>query len=1514
MRRHPPVDAPPATPGPPPLFPPNMEQLAAHRLPTSWTHIVAGRFTASPFSDLLFYDQATGSVELHANDGQGGLTRFASHNIAEGWTDLLTGKFSDTQFTSLFVYSRASGVAELHVTDGQGNLNRIRSYPDWGFWTHLTTVAVPNSDYAALVLYQQATGRGEVRRCEGAGTFSVYKASDGWRTTWTHVVGDWWSGTSLLFYEAATGQCEIYTLHNDSTNEHPDDPGTSNNPADLGTRFARDGMPPATDIIAGNFGWVDTGFLFYDRTSGRAGFVYLAQAYGIDISIGAESYADWRTSWDAIVPGLFWEPDPEYTKLQNGLSDLFFYDRSAGHGELWLHEPFAPNVANPLEGFASSGSVLPGETIAFHVNSRIGPFTIRIVRQGESEIPMADVHDVQWSPVPYPIGRLDYRDGPAWPPAAELVIPADWPSGLYLARLDGVDQPVSATIPFVVRAVEPGAQSSILVMIPDTTYEAYNFWGGRSLYGYRSDIGTGGPLLIWSYGSRSDEPDLRQQPRAFRVSSRRPGAVDAGTWPRWQHWEVPLFRWLARQGIDVEVCTATDVHRDHLEQTGMLGRCGLVVSIGHDEYWSKEMRDNVEGFTQAGGNVVFLSGNVCWFQIRLDLDTGQQICYKDATFDPLASSDPARTTVNWFDHPVCRAETALTGLSWLNPQNPSALYWVREPDHWVFNGVDDISRSFFGLYRDGEILATVVGNETDRYQSAGDDPCRPRSPEGFLVLAETGAFKEENNQTVLDKSLAACTMGLWSNGAGQVFTAATLNWSLGLSQGDSWTAIDQITLNVLRTLGARWIGPGTLSTVRGLVAVAGHFSTGDGRHLVVVGRADGRLHEIYWQPRQVGIEGEDDLPVAFAAGSIVSVASLYDRDQERHIVIVATTDGRLTEVLWKADTVGIEGSDPLPVTFAAGSIVSVSGLYDPDQKRYIVLVGTTAGKVHEIWWKSDTVGVEGHDDLPVAFAPGSIVGISALYNADDRRYVVVVGTTAGKVHETFWKADTAGVEGHDDLPVSFPPGGIVTVSGFYYRARRQHVVAVGTRDGTIQRMYWESASVGIDAMGLVGRVAPDSLVGLAAFYSDSDGVEHIVAGQSSGVVSEWWINPSPRYGAAARSVSRIRNPILKPWENWGATDLTTATGAPLTGGSEGVHAYAAGSRQYVTYLPVGSLKALAVHELEFDGQRWVDRDLTALSGGPPAVLVPPVGYIFATQGTRHVIYSGQAASDSAELHVHELWLDGSGWHHSDLTAKAGAPRPVLVPPCAYVCDFDGTQHVDYIGEDGHVHELWWDDDGWHHHDLTAASGAPPAALDLGPAGYMSNTWRTQHVDYIGADGLLHEIRWANGNWTPNDPDCGPLDAAAAAPVGYIGGDGVQRVVFLASDNHLHELSFDGVAWDDQDASALTGTLAGFAAKLAAWRADLTGTRHVIAIPESGGRIDDLRHDAAGWHYQDLATVSSSIGPDAGTRPAGFALASGMHWVFYTSINFRIIALTWPSPCVLSAPWSVVTSLEMAHEG
>jgi hypothetical protein len=271
-----------------------------------------------------------------------------------------------------------------------------------------------------------------------------------------------------------------------------------------------------------------------------------------------------------------------------------------------------------------------------------------------------------------------------------------------------------------------------------------------------------------------------------------------------------------------------------------------------------------------------------------------------------------------------------------------------------------------------------------------------------------------------------------------------------------------------------------------------------------VGTAQGKVHEIFWKPAQQGIEGQDDLPVAFGAGSIVSVATMYNSDQQRHVVLVGKEDGKVHEIFWKPETIGIEGHDDLPVAFTPGSIVAVSGLYNPDQQRYVALVGTKAGKVHEIFWKDNTVGVKGHDDLPVTFSAKSIVGVTGFYNTDQQRYVVVVATSAGKLHEIFWRDNTVGVEGHDDLPVDFGSGSIVAVSGFYDASKQRHIVVVGTTDRRVHQVYWKATTVGIEANSTVTEFSADSIVGLAGFYSASDQIEHIIVGLTNGLIRELW--------------------------------------------------------------------------------------------------------------------------------------------------------------------------------------------------------------------------------------------------------------------------------------------------------------------------------------------------------------------------------------------------------------------------
>jgi hypothetical protein len=800
----------------PPLFPPNFERLWFHTESPfgkrrTWTHIVAGRFSKSPYGALLFYEQSSGYAEFYETDGFGRLTFLQCYtDWRRSWTHIISGAFYGSERTGLLFYDQEGGFAAVYDTDGQGNLVFPgREYSGWRpSWTHITTVRLPKSakysDFSAVVLYDQLAGHGEIHQCNGEGTLDLIVEEDGWRTSWTHVVGDSFSGNGVLFYEQPTSHGEVYVV-------------TGNEDTGFGLEQSAESenLPAASHIIPGNFGWADSSFLFYDRPNGRGTFVFYEPPADsepgrilFDPNDGTtkwESYDDWRTTWDIIVPGDFWEPDPEYVKFQNGFTDLLFYDQANGYGEFYLHEPFEAIAAENLEGYVSPGSVVPGETINFHVNSRVGPYTITVYRQDCDQVFITTIPNVRQFPQPFPIRRLDYRDGPAWPVIAELTIPQAWRSGLYLARVEAVSAQVTPlVIPFAVRADPPGSQAKILLCIPDATYAAYNFWGGRSLYGF-----TTRGMPFWSYGPSLDPYPNYQIPRAFRVALSRPYREALGL-PKWQQWEVPLIRWLARHQIPIELCTSTDLHKAQANHTNFLKNYRLLVSVGHDEYWSKEMRDNVEGFAAAGGNVVFLSGNVCWFQIRFDLNVQRQLCYKDARFDPYNPTEsepglPKLVTVNWYDKPVCRAETALTGVSYLGTSDQYPQYIIRDRTHWVFEG---LVYDRFGVYSVPGDLRSVVGYETDRFQPPQSNHCLPSSPGNFQRLAEVPAiYKFVNGEAVRQdfgdpNPVIAATMGIFKRGKGQVLTVGTINWSLGLSQDDDrWNEIDQITWNIFRRLG-----------------------------------------------------------------------------------------------------------------------------------------------------------------------------------------------------------------------------------------------------------------------------------------------------------------------------------------------------------------------------------------------------------------------------------------------------------------------------------------------------------------------------------------------------------------------------------------------------------------------------------------------------------------------------------------------------------------------------------------
>src|SRR5207247_1739888 len=139
----------------------------------------------------------------------------------------------------------------------------------------------------------------------------------------------------------------------------------------------------------------------------------------------------------------------------------------------------------------------------------------------------------------------------------------------------------------------------------------------------------------------------------------------------------------------------------------------------------------------------------------------------------------------------------------------------------------------------------------------------------------------------------------------------------------------------------------------------------------------------------------------------------------------------------------------------------------------------------------------------------------------------------------------------------------------------------------------------------------------------------------------------------------------------------------------------------------------------------------------------PAGYVFdAGGGHQHVVYRG------TDNHIYQLWRDPTDWRISDLTAATGA-APAAGDPAGYAFEADGgRQHVVYRGTDDHVHQLWRNPAGWHTNDLTAAPGPPPATGD--PAGYAFTARATQHVVYCGPDDHIYQLWWDITGWHISD--------------------------------------------------------------------------------------------------------------------------------------------------------------------
>jgi hypothetical protein len=436
----------------------------------------------------------------------------------------------------------------------------------------------------------------------------------------------------------------------------------------------------------------------------------------------------------------------------------------------WLSGPLVSDDATgQIKGYASATSVNQNESITFYVT--VNPVqTYRI-----------DVYRIGWYGG-YG-GRLHLQAGPlsgvqqppcvsdattgliacGWAPSYTLTVPGSWTSGLYFAVLTNA-QGYQNHIVFVVK---DGRPAPFLYQQGVTTDQAYNNYPadgrtGKSLYSYNS------------YGPNTIGGDAR----AVKVSFDRPYT----NYGFFEFDEIEFIRWIERSGYDVTYITDIDTHRNGSE----LRRHKALLSVGHDEYWSKQMYDAAEAARDAGVGLAFFAADSNSAQVRFEPSVGGvadrvMVAYKNPTLDPVYGPT---TTVRWRVAPLNRPEQTLRGIQFtgqMSAGSPNVDYVVTNSSHWMYTGTG---------FKDGDVVAGIVGYEMDRFMP---DVAPPNST-NLTLLSRSPFTNILGTPDYANSSIYQAPSGAW------VFSSGTISWSWaldGIFHGRADPRIQRTTANLL---------------------------------------------------------------------------------------------------------------------------------------------------------------------------------------------------------------------------------------------------------------------------------------------------------------------------------------------------------------------------------------------------------------------------------------------------------------------------------------------------------------------------------------------------------------------------------------------------------------------------------------------------------------------------------------------------------------------------------------------
>ncbi|WP_245277937.1 DUF4082 domain-containing protein [Rhizobium leguminosarum] len=476
-----------------------------------------------------------------------------------------------------------------------------------------------------------------------------------------------------------------------------------------------------------------------------------------------------------------------------------------------------------IQGFATEISTNIGHTVDFKIATDSTHYRIDIYRMGyyggdgarKVDSIEQSLTTAQIQPHPIVDMSLGLIDCGNWSVSASWQIPTDAVSGVYFAKLvreDGTED--ASIIPFVVR--DDASTSDIVFQTSDTTWQAYNAWGGASLYYGEVPVD---PAAMIGYLPPNCSCGLTAIGRASAVSYNRPIITNTspvgGSHDYIFGVESSAISWLEQNGYDVSYISGVDAARSGT----LLLNHDAYLSVGHDEYWSAEQRANVEAARDAGVNLAFWSGNECYWKVRWESSidgSGQayrtMVCYKETWG---TSTDPSAVgTGTWRDpryaDPGQQPENALTGTMFqvdsYRQDTISVPYDYSNLRFWRNTDVSQLNEG--DTYN---LVQNLLGYEWDSDVENGFRPAGLVNLSLSSVSVDT--YLRDYGATI-GSAVATHSLTMYRAASGAlVFGAGTVFWSWGLSDNHQGPAtstdrnVQQAMVNMFADMG---IQPTTL--------------------------------------------------------------------------------------------------------------------------------------------------------------------------------------------------------------------------------------------------------------------------------------------------------------------------------------------------------------------------------------------------------------------------------------------------------------------------------------------------------------------------------------------------------------------------------------------------------------------------------------------------------------------------------------------------------------------------------